>query len=475
MLTIGDYDSHDATGLARLVADGEATAAELAEMAISRIEELNPALNAVIATDFDRARAAAAEAGGLADGPLHGVPWLVKDLGTNVEGLAATNGSRALVDNIAPADSVLISRHRAAGLNLLGKTNTPEMGMNVCTAPALFGPTVNPHDVSRSAGGSSGGSAAAVAAGMLPAAHATDSGGSIRIPASNCGLFGLKPTRARVPLGNDMAEGLGGLSTGHAVTHSVRDSALLLDLTAGPRPGDPYVAPPRRAGGFLAALDTPLSPLSVAVWTGGFADEAVSAECRDAALAAAALCESLGCRVSETRPPVDGYALRETLDVLFSANIAANISAIRASADGVINDASFEPASLAASDSAARFVAADYVAAVGVGQAHARALGEFFQEFDVLLTPTLANPPLQLGELDMASTDWDAYLSRMLDEIPFTPLFNVTGGPAASVPLGRSAQGLPIGVQFGAGLGSEAILLQLASALEEAAPWHSRR
>lgn len=472
MISATEYDSHDAMGLAQLVADGGATASELTEMAISRIEELNPTLNAVITTDFDRAREAAAI--DLAAGRLHGVPWLVKDLGTNVEGLPATNGSRSLADNIAPADSELIRRHRAAGLNLLGKTNTPEMGMNVCTAPALFGPTPNPHDPTRSAGGSSGGSACAVAAGILPAAHATDSGGSIRIPASNCGLFGLKPTRARVPLGNDLPEGLGGLSTGHAVTHSVRDSALLLDLTAGPMPGDAYAAPTAPVAGFLAAIGGPLSPLKVAVWTEGFDDEPISQECRSAALTAAALCESLGCRVVEERPPVDGAGLRRTLDVLFSANIAANIRLIRGGTDDAASETLFEPVTLAAAAYASRLGAVDYVGAIAAAQAAARALGRFFEEYDVLLTPTLANPPLPLGELSTDTHDWPAYLSRMLDEIPFTPLFNVTGGPAASVPLGLSADGLPIGVQFGAALGSETILLQLAAALEIAAPWHQR-
>jgi len=235
VLSADEYDRRDAVGLAALVAVGEVTAAEVVEMGMARIEATERPLNGVVTTCFDDAHRDVGA--GPAVGPLAGVPYLVKDLNTWVRGMPATNGSRALADFVPDHDAVLVERLRTAGLVLLGKTNTPEFGLNVCTAPALFGVTPNPFDPTRSAGGSSGGSAVAVATGVVPAAHATDSGGSIRIPASNCGLFGLKPSRSRVPLGNDQPEGLGGLSAGHAVTHSVRDSAVLLDATAGPLPG----------------------------------------------------------------------------------------------------------------------------------------------------------------------------------------------------------------------------------------------
>ena len=466
-----DYRRYDATGLARLVARGEVSAAELVDTAIARIEALNPALNAVVTPLFDAAREELRR--GLPAGPLHGVPWLVKDLNMLIAGAPATHGSRAFRGFVPPRDGELARRQRAAGLVILGKTNTPEFGLNMCTSPALFGPTLNPFDARRSAGGSSGGSACAVAAGMLPAAHATDSGGSIRIPASNCGLFGLKPTRARVPLGHGRAEGIAGFSAGHAVTHSVRDSALILDLTAGPMPGDAYVAPPV-AGSFLDALEGRMPALRIALWSEGYAGEPVAAACRRAAQEAARRCETLGCRVEEERPPVDGEALRAAFDVIFSANVHNLVASVKARHPGRDVRDLVEPVTLACGASARRHSAADYAAAVLATQHAARELGRFFERYDVLLTPTLANPPLPLGAIDMQGEDWDAYRRQLLDEIPFTPLFNATGGPAASVPLGRDEDGLPIGVQIGAALGAEGTLLRLARELERAAPWHER-
>ena len=466
-----EYRRHDATGLAALVARGEVSAEEVVESAIARIEALNPRLNAVIAPLFDEAREAVRR--GLPEGPLRGVPWLVKDLNTWVRGAPATHGSRAFRDFVPAHDGELVRRHRAAGLVVLGKTNTPEFGLNICTSPALFGPTPNPFDARRSAGGSSGGSACAVASGMLPAAHATDSGGSIRIPASNCGLFGLKPSRARVPLGNDQAEGLAGFSTGHAVTHSVRDSALVLDITSGLMPGDAYAAPPSPIS-FLDALEGPMPALRVALWSEGYAGEPVAEACRGAAHEAAGLCEEVGCRVEEVRPPVDGHALRAAFDVLFSANVRVLVAGIEARHPGIALESLIEPVTLAGSESARRHSASDYVSAVLATQRSARALGRFFERYDVLLTPTLAHPPLPLGYIDMQGEDWSAYLEQLLNEIPFTPLFNATGAPAASVPLGRDADGMPVGVQIGAALGAEGTLLRLARELERAAPWHHR-
>ena len=278
-------------GLAYLVSRGDVSAREVCETAIDVIERENPSLNAVVETCFEEALASTDS---LPDGPLKGVPWLVKDLNTMAAGLHATNGSRALAHVMAPIDGELVARHRRAGLVILGKTNTPELGMNICTAPSLFGPTRHPLDPARSVGGSSGGSAAAVASGMVPAAHATDSGGSIRIPAANCGLFGLKPSRSRVPLGNDASEGLGGMSTGHAITLSVRDSALLLDVTHGPMPGDGY-GPPQPAGPFIERLaGPPPAGLRIGMVTAGFAGESVHPDCVAATEDAARLFESFG-------------------------------------------------------------------------------------------------------------------------------------------------------------------------------------
>ena len=465
------YDQYDATGLAGLIAHGEISAREVIETAIDRIECRNPALNAVVTPLFEQALKAV-DAGTPA-GPLHGVPYVVKDLNTWIGGVPATNGSRAFKDFCPADDAVLIKRLAAAGLVILGKTNTPEFGLNMCTAPALFGPTLNPFDPSRSAGGSSGGSACAVASGMLPAAHATDSGGSIRIPASNCGLFGLKPSRARVPLGNDQAEGLAGFSTGHAVTHSVRDSALLLDITAGPLPGDAYAAP-AQDGSFVDGLNTPFNPPRIALWTEGFADEPIAQSCQQAARDAAQLCSDLGCPVEEVRPQIDGRALRKAFDVLFSGNICNLLNIIAATNPAKDLKTLVEPITYACGETGRTYGAADYAAAILTIQQAARALGQFFESHDILLTPTLANPPLPIGAITMQGEDWPAYLNQLLNELPFTPLFNATGAPAASIPLGHDADGLPIGVHFGAALGGEMTLLRLAAELERAVPWHQR-
>jgi len=471
VLSAEEYNRHDAVGLAALVATGEVTAAEVLQESMARIEATERPLNGVVATCFDDAHRNVDAL--LPTGPLTGVPYLVKDLNTWVRGMPATNGSRALANFVPDRDAVLVERLRTAGLILLGKTNTPEFGLNVCTAPALFGVTPNPFDPTRSAGGSSGGSAVAVATGVVPAAHATDSGGSIRIPASNCGLFGLKPSRSRVPLGNDQPEGLGGLSAGHAVTHSVRDSAVLLDATTGPLPG--RVNEFREsAGPFVDALVRDMPDLRVALWTDGLAGEAVSKECARVAAEAAILCESVGCLVEEVRPPVEGGALRDALDVVFTTNIRQVVQAVLADQPAAATEGLLEPITVACFEAGARHDGVAYEAALRHAQRVAHAMEEFFERFDLLLTPTLAEPPMPLGQLDMQTDDWDSYFQHLLDVIPFTPLFNVTGGPAASVPLGWSGDGLPIGVQFGAAVGSEATVLRLARELEQAKPWHDR-
>ncbi len=470
-MNVEEYNKYDAIGLAGVIERGEGSVSEITEAAICQIERLNPALNAVITPMFDIARNAVDS--GLPKGPLHGVPYLLKDLNTWFGGVRNSNGSHAFRNFIPERDSVLIERMKAAGLVIMGKTNTPEFGLNMCTSPLEFGPTPNPFDPLRSAGGSSGGAASAVASGMVPAAHATDSGGSIRIPASNCGLFGLKPSRGRVPLGNDMAEGLAGFSATHAITHSVRDSALLLDIVAGPKNGAIYSAPGQNIA-YLDVIELPLPHLRVAVCTEGFAGEFVSETCIDATRYAAQLCQSVGCDVTEARPSIDGYSLRSAFDILFTANIHNLVQTIAASRGEEKIEDLVEPITLACSDAARKFSASDYASAMQCTQQTAQVLGEFFTRYDVLLTPTLANPPLALGEVDMQGCDWAQYCQRLLDELPFTPLFNATGAPAASVPLAKDSDGLPVGVQIGAAYGSEDILFRLARGLEESAPWHNR-
>ncbi len=462
------YEQHDLLGLADLVRTGETTPEELLEAALERIEARNPALNAFVHVMEDAARAAVAA--GLPDGPLRGVPYALKDLYMLYAGAPTTNGSRLYADHVADHDSTLVARLRAAGLVIVGKTNTPELGLNASTEPVLHGPTRNPWAPDRTPGGSSGGAAAAVAAGMLPAAHATDGGGSIRIPASDCGLFGLKPSRGRNPQGPDVGEGWSGLATGHAVTRTVRDSAALLDATHGPAPGDPYAAPPP-ARRFLEEVGADPGRLRIGLWTEGLAGERIDPECVRAAEDAARLCESLGHHVEPALPPIDGAALRGATTAIIAGNVAHGLDLRAESRGRPVADGEVENATRRFAEMGRSLTARDYARALFDIHAIGRRLGGYFERFDVVLSPTLADPPLLLGTLDMMEDDFDAFSNRLLDHIPFTPLFNISGCPAASLPLHWTADNLPVGVQIGARFGDEATLLRLAASIEQARPW----
>jgi amidase len=467
-----DYDRYDGLGLAGLVRGGEVKAEEMLEAAIERVDALNPALNAVVTRLYDQARAALAA--GLPAGPFTGVPYALKDLGALYTGAVTSYGSRLFAGAVADHDSEYTVRLKRAGLVILAKTNTPEMGLAPSTEPRLFGPTRNPWNRAHSAGGSSGGSAAAVAGGMLPMAHATDGGGSIRIPASCCGLFGLKPTRARNPMGPDAGEGWGGASVGHAVTRSVRDSAALLDVTAGPDVGDPYWAPPP-AGPFLDEVGRPPGRLRIALATASWNGALVDPECAAAATDAARLCESLGHHVEEARPDYNHEALAQATRIIIGANVRAALDVGakargRAVEAGDVERVTWEFAALGASHTAA-----DYARSIGVVHRTGRAVARFFTRHDIVLSPTMCRPPFPLGVLDMSSADADAYLAAVLASIGFTSLFNSSGNPAMSVPLAWSRSGLPIGIQFAAPFGGEALLFRLAGQLEAARPWAARR
>jgi amidase len=467
-----DYERYDGLGLAGLVRGGEVKAEEMLEAAIERVDALNPALNAVVTRLYDQARAALAA--GLPAGPFTGVPYALKDLGALYTGAVTSYGSRLFAGAVADHDSEYTVRLKRAGLVILAKTNTPEMGLAPSTEPRLFGPTRNPWNRAHSAGGSSGGSAAAVAGGMLPMAHATDGGGSIRIPASCCGLFGLKPTRARNPMGPDAGEGWGGASVGHAVTRSVRDSAALLDVTAGPDVGDPYWAPPP-AGPFLDEVGRPPGRLRIALATASWNGAPVDPECAAAATDAARLCESLGHHVEEARPDYNHEALGQATRIIIGANVRAALDVGakargRAVEAGDVERVTWEFAALGASHTAA-----DYARSIGVVHRTGRAVARFFTRHDIILSPTMCRPPFPLGVLDMSSADADAYLAAVLASIGFTSLFNSSGNPAMSVPLAWSRSGLPIGIQFAAPFGGEALLFRLAGQLEAARPWAARR
>ncbi|KAF1044484.1 amidase [Xylophilus sp.] len=470
MAAFTHYERHDALGLAALIRSGESSAAEVLEAAIARIETHNPTINAVVHTLHDSARrqAAAVRPG---DGPLAGVPFLVKDSGLQIAGERTSNGSRFWRDHIAATDSTITQRYRRAGLVLLGFTNTAEMGLACETAPAVYGPTRNPHDLSRSVGGSSGGSAAAVAAGFVPAAHATDGGGSIRIPSSCCGVFGLKPTRARNPFGPDFGEGWNGLSAHHAITRSVRDSAALLDATHGPAAGDPYAAPATvPEGGFLRALSAPQAPLRIAFQTVRHDGTAVHPAVAGAVRDAAALLAGLGHHVEEARPAIDADTLKRATRTIVAANTAQALR-LRAQAAGrPASEEEVEPITWLWSREGERLPAQQLAEAIGTIHALARRLGAFFERHDILLTPTFSAPPLPLGTVDMQSRDLDAYYERLRSYSAFTTIYNATGVPAASVPFARH-EGLPIGVQIAAPLGHDARVLRLAAQIEQARPW----
>jgi Asp-tRNA(Asn)/Glu-tRNA(Gln) amidotransferase A subunit family amidase len=463
-------DSEDALGLAALIARREVTAHEVLDEAIGRFERLNPQLNAVVMPLVDRALGELRR--GLPDGRFKGVPFFIKDLVADYAGVPTTAGCRSFVGLPAAADSEIVRRFRAAGLVILGKTNTSELGLAPTTEPSLFGPTRNPWNKELSPGGSSGGSAAAVAARIAPMAHATDGGGSIRIPASCCGLFGLKPTRGRVSMGPVVGETLAGAGVQHVVTRSVRDSAALLDAVAGPAPGDPYSAVPHNrpyrdevgAGpGRLRIAFSTTAPNGATVWD----------EVKTAVTSVAELCRSLGHIVEEAAPDYDWEALQKASVTITAANTRRTIE-VRSAGQPIYPD-NFERLTFAAAEFGRQLSAVDYVAAVQTIHRAGRQIAPFFEQYDLHLTPVLTQPELPLGTVRMDSSDFDAFNAQLFGLIPFTYVQNMTGQPAMSVPLHWSKTGVPVGVQFAAPYGDEATLFRLAGQLERARPWKNRK
>lgn len=456
----------DAVSTAAAVRNKERDAQDVTEEAIARIEERDPDLGAVIHTRFDAARVEVAA--GLPDGPLRGVPMLVKDLGTEVEGLPATGGSRLFATVRAGRDSELVARYRRAGAVVLGTTNTPELGLNASTEPVLFGPTRNPWSPAHSPGGSSGGSAAAVAAGLVPVAHASDGGGSIRIPAAACGLFGLKPSRGRVSPAPRPTTLSGLVSGHHAVTATVRDSALLLDVAAGPLPGDAYAAPePSAPFAELARRDP--GRLRIGLFTDLPQGPDVHRDSAAAARAAGLLCERLGHDVVETTARYRPEEVGRTSGVLMGADLVAQIDARLAELGRPLADDDIEPFTRVLYEAYRALPAADVSRALRRAQEIGWEVGAAFGEYDVLLSPTLARPTPRLGTLD--TTRPESIYEHASVYSAFTSVHNVTGMPAMSVPFGHDGEGLPLGVQFAAPLGGEGTLLALAAQLEGAAPW----
>jgi amidase/6-aminohexanoate-cyclic-dimer hydrolase len=472
MTAFPEYENYDALGLAELIAQKKVSAAEVLDAAIGRIEALNPRLNAVVQKMYDEARQAMQA--GVPQGPLAGVPFLLKDLYTWYKGARVGNGSHLYDGFVADHDFTIVERYKRAGLLILGRTNTPEFGLNAATEPAVNGPTRNPWNLQHSSGGSSGGAAAAVAAAMVPAAHATDGGGSIRIPAANCGVVGLKPTRARNPAGPDVGEGWSGLAGGHVVSRTVRDTAALLDASCGPSPGDPYWAPPP-ARPFLEEVGAAPGKLRIALCTKPATGLPVHADCIAGAKTAAELCESLGHRVTEAAPKFDWEGLSWAMQVIIGGNLRSSVDSRLASLGRSLQQGDLERITAEWYEMGGKFTARDYARAITIVHGIGRRFGAFFADYDVLLSPVLAEPPLPLGATDMMRMDLKAYNEKLFRLIPFTPQFNVSGGPGISLPLHWTAGGLPVGVHFGANFGNEPVLLRLAAQLEQAQPWRDRR
>ncbi len=462
----------DATAQAELVRKKQVKPIELVEAAIERIERVNGAINAVVTPMYDEARRAAQ--GPLPEGPFTGVPFLIKDLGPAYAGVRMTSGSAFCKDFVPDSDSTLVARYKAAGLIIIGKTNTPEFGLLPTTEPKLFGPARNPWDTRYTTGGSSGGSAASVAAGIVPMAHGNDGGGSIRIPASCCGLFGLKPTRARTPQGPAVGDIMNGLAIDHALTRSVRDSAALLDATAGPDLGDPYWAPPP-ARPFIQEVGADPGRLRIAFTAQAPTGVPVHPDCTAAVQDAAALCEELGHHVEEAAPPIDSEGALQAFTAIWAAGCAWSVDGMALALGREPRQDELEPLTWALAQRGREVSAPQYLLAVTAMQQMARAFAGFFQRYDIWLTPTLAAPPVPLGYFDPAPGNPLAGFERAAEYVPFTPFINATGQPAMSVPLYWNAAGLPVGTHFVARFGDEATLFRLAAQLEQARPWANRR
>ncbi len=467
-----DLTTVDALGQAELVRRRDVKPIELVDAAIERVERVNPELNAVVTPMFDLAREVAKAE--LPDGPFRGVPFLLKDLLTAYAGVRLSNGARVCQALVPDHDSELVRRYKRAGLVVIGKTNTPEFGIPPTTENQLFGATRNPWNPSRTPGGSSGGSAAAVAARVVAMAHGGDGGGSIRIPASCCGLFGMKPTRGRNPLGPDAGDLLSGLVCEHAITLSVRDSAALLDATGYPDAGDPYWPPPP-ARPYREEVGAKPRRLRIAFTRASLTGAPVHADCVDAVEDAAKLCASLGHEVTEGAPAIDAPATMQAFVTLYAAGAARNLDDVEAYAGFAITQEMFEPLSWGLGQMGKRIGASEYLLALRVIQKTGRNLARFFEDVDVWLTPTLGLPPVPLGTFAATYDDPLVGFFRAGDFAPFTPLINATGQPAMSIPLHWNQEGLPIGTHFVGRFGDEGTLFRLAAELERARPWATRR
>ncbi len=462
-----EYKEYDALGLSELLKKKEVSAKELLEEAIFLTETLDPLINAVPQKHFELAMAQAETD---LKGPFFGVPFLLKDLHSSLEGTITSDGSRSSAKNVADFTDTLTQRCLDSGLVIFGKTNSPEFGLTVTTEPVLFGPTRNPWNLNHSAGGSSGGAAAAVAAGIIPMAQATDGGGSIRIPASCCGLVGLKPTRARTPRGPKVFEGWAGQSIAHCVSISVRDSALLLDATSGPEIGSPYHAPYQKDS-FLSSLEKDPKNLKIAY----IVPESISidAEVKDVMTKTFSLLESLGHSVESKSIDLPTDEIMTTIAAVISSSLANKIDEMEKQIGKNLDNTMLENVTLQMQKNGKEVLAKDYIQAVKTNHKIGYEVEKMFLDYDILLSPVLAKPPVEIGNIDLNTTDFVDYVEKLSTYTPFTGIFNQSGHPSISLPLYRTPKNLPVGTMLTASFGNESLLFGLARQLEVAEPWEA--
>jgi amidase/6-aminohexanoate-cyclic-dimer hydrolase len=466
-----EYQKYDGLGLAELVRKKQVTPLELLTAVRQRVELLNPKLNALCHLFFDKAEAQIDQ--GLGNGLFRGVPFVLKDLGVYLTGTITSAGSRIWKNTVASFDSTLVSRYKKAGLVIFGKSNSPEIGLTVTTESVLFGLTRNPWNLGLTAGGSSGGSAAIVASRIVPMAHGSDGGGSIRIPASCCGVFGFKPTRGRVPTGPSQFEGWNGCSHHHALTISVRDSAALLDVSGGRETGSPFFSPvPERP--FLEEVAKPPGNLRIAMITASTTGAVLDPQCQEAVSSAAKLCEGLGHRVDETDLPINPETLRAAFLTVLQVSLARTLDDTVTTLGRHVSERDVETVTWAMAEAAANITSVAYSRAIATLHQIGLAMARFQENYDVILSPTLSKPAVGLGVLSL-SQDPAIYGTAITEFMHSTSLYNATGQPSMSVPLHWTPDGLPIGVMFSGRFGEDALLFRLAAQLEKAKPWANRR
>jgi amidase len=474
MISIEEYAKHDGLGLAELVAKKQVTPQELADTALAAVAKINPKLNAVLQTLPAESRAEIGR--GIPEGPFRGVPFMIKELVLHAKGVRLDSGCKLTQGFVPEADTELMARFRRAGLVLVGTTQTPELGYNPTTETVLHGPVHNPWDPTRSAGGSSGGSGAAVAAGIVPIAHANDGGGSIRIPAAANGLVGLKPTRDRIPTGPDYADPLCGLAIEFAVTRSVRDTAVLLDQVAGPDAGAPGLCvPPARP--YRDELGAKPGRLRIAFSPKPASGKPADPDCTRAVTETAKLLESLGHEVVEGAPPLDWDRFLDNVHMIWVAFTALSMDGLAGALGRKPTPDSVEAVTWACYEEGKRYTALQLLQAIDYQNTVSRQVAPFFQGIDAFLSPTIGKPPAKLGEIDQNKKGLSpiGWTRQVFEYVPFTPLFNTTGQPAISLPLHSTDAGVPVGVQFTGRFGDESTLIRLASQLEVAKPWKDRR